>query len=1556
MRTLKISNKKCILIGEGSIARFCLELLQKKHFEISALISGDPLLTHWAASQNIRTITWYGQDKDLIKDIDTEYSLVISAGNLHKVPEQVLSFNNCIALNIHDGPMNHYLGFNTPAWALIDQQQSHQVNWHLMTSDLYHGEVISSCPISIDPDETAMTLNAKCFTAALNSLDQLLDDLETGIALKDQLSITDEQQHIFKRQQKPLDYGFLNPHNGVESNIAITRGLDFGHHQNPLCLAKAWIDNNAYHVINARHISDEINNSIGAIIGCVNSLIQVQCIDGVLEVELAALSILRPELQLTQSPLQSLSLPYPEQLAAISQHFGQHEFYWQEKLSRFSALSIPYIDAQLLSQPQFQSQSLQLEGDLSKQVMLVAAYFSRLCDQALFSTPLILDENYAGPTDIASALDVLGSARQAFSHEFTFEETLEAQLVTFTELWQQLLSAGNFSADFVKRSPELHQWQAAVDQPYAMFISDESDETLKQKFKCFNAQSLGIVVSPRSSSIRLISNGSIIKSLAQIAHEIEHLAIQAQQYAELTLGELSLVTPEEQALLLDWSVGPEVAINELLFDRLSQAIKSNPSKTAVSHRSHTLSYQDLQTQINQVKACLKDAGVKPGDFVGIMMPRALPLLPCLLGTMAYGAACVPMDPLYPQDRLDYVIENSQLKVILCLEPSQVSEQARQITWSEISQFAPLDENQPISASDLAYMLYTSGSSGKPKGVMVEHGNLANFFIAMDQKIPLDEKSVWLAVTSISFDISLLELLWTLTRGITVVLYDGQDIQTSKDTLETPTKTQDASDKKAMDFGLFFWNISNEHDQPGPHQYELLLKASEYGDKNGFSSVWTPERHFGDFGGLYPNPAITSAAVAARTENIHIRAGSCVFPLHHPVRVAEDWSMIDNISNGRVGLSAAPGWMPNDFVIMPENYSNAKDKMFENLETVRKLWRGDKVSFDGPKGTVEVTTLPRPVQKELPVWITTGGNPENFRIAGEMGVHLLTHLLGQTVEELTNKIKIYRDAWAKAGHPGEGTITVMLHTFVGETQEQAREIVREPMKNYLKTALFLVKAAAWDWPLFKKLSESQSQNLDEFFENISNEDMDALLDFAFERYFKTSGLFGNEQDCIAFAQKLYHIGVNEIGCLIDFGIGTETVLNHLPLLKNVLNHAQEKSLINADAIAAFGVAALIERHKVTHLQVTPSMARLFLSDPHIAAAMKNLQAMLVGGEALPLDLARTLKGIIQGPLLNMYGPTETTIWSSVSTMNTAPETISLGHAIANTQISIVDSRKQPMPIGAIGELFIGGAGVVRGYWQREDLTAEKFLTGYPAYSSCEKVYATGDLARYLPDGRLLFLGRNDFQVKVRGYRIELGEIETLLLKHPGIAEAVVHPVVYSGAEPRLVGYYTLKNSAEIQPINSNQLKQALAAELPSFMVPNVFVELSAFPLTPNAKIDRKALPLPKQTTEPVNSQENFENASDIELKVLEIWRDILGTDQFGLDDNFFDHGGHSLLVVDVMTRVRPLFEKQIKLIDLFRFPMVRKLVKHLSSESEASDTSVLSNAQSRGAARRAARRR
>jgi len=1555
-----------------------MELLQKKGFKVVACVTGDPILAHWARSQDIESVTWNGELGLAQKLAHIDYGLLLSVGNLYRLSPQVLQLKNALAINIHDGPMHDYLGFNTPAWALMNSQTQHQVCWHEIEPELYQGRILAQQYIEIEPDETAMTLNAKCFTAALSSLEYILEGLsQNGVALLEAPKPNLKQVQYFKHSDRPGHLGFLTPTDSSEVSLALVRALDTGHYDNPLCLAKVQISQTLYHVTHAERLADVLHSQqaeLGSIVDIKANTIHVKWSDAVLALTLAAVSVLQQEIALTDSLKNTkLSIFDSTQLQVLSQHFGVHEAWWLAQLRRFSALSLPYVDGQLVARGATQSQAIDVGKSFIQRLALTTAFMARLCDEPLFAIPIVFDRAFAGPASVCDLADDFAAPRHAWCFQFDWALTLDQQMPQFQSHWQDLMSAGAFSCDLVKRHADLAQWQASVDQPYCLFISDESDHDLKTRLACFADYAWVIVAAPQSQTLRVVSHGGLIKPLQAIANEVSFFIEQAQT-SSLVLGDVPMVTPVEQALLQDWSVGSSQNVDQLLFDRLASSFASFGEKTAVYHRHQTCTFNALQQQILQVVAGLKEAGTKPGEFVGVMMPRCLELLPCLLGVMSYGAACVPMDPLYPHERLEYVIDNSGLKVILCDQPlASLSTQAQQIPWSNLAALSPATEHVPaVVAADLAYMLYTSGSSGKPKGVMVEHGNLANFFLAMDQKVDLTEDSVWLAVTSISFDISLLELLWTLTRGVAIVLYDGQDLQTATeskaDQSSEPqailTATPKASESR-LDFGLFFWNISNEHDQPGPHQYELLLKAAEFGDQNGFSSVWTPERHFGDFGGLYPNPAITSAAVAARTKNIHVRAGSCVFPLHHPVRIAEDWAIIDNISNGRVGLAAAPGWMPDDFVIMPENHKNAKTVLLKNVEIVKKLWRGDPVQMDGPNGVVDVRTLPRPVQKELPIWITTGGNPDNFRQAGEMGAYLLTHLLGQTVEELAPKIKIYKDAWSDAGHAGEGYVTVMLHTFVGTTVEHARQVVFEPMKNYLKTALFLVKAAAWDWPLFKKLSDNQSQNLDEFFENISDEDLDALLSFAFDRYFKTSGLFGDKATCVAFADTLYAIGVGEIGCLVDFGIDTATVLDNLPLLKAVLdetNRADRKVAMstsgNIQEMAQFGVAALMERHNVTHLQVTPSMARLFLSDPSIAAAMAQLKTMLVGGEALPLDLAKTLKGIIQGSLLNMYGPTETTIWSSVDIMSESPHSISLGQSVVNTQISIVDKQRQPLPIGAIGELFIGGAGVVRGYWQREDLTTEKFLTGYPAYSSATKVYATGDLARYLPDGRLMFLGRNDFQVKVRGYRIELEEIETLLLRQKGIAEAIVHPVVYSGAEPRLVGYYTLKSSESTidSQAYSQVLKQALAAQLPAFMVPNVFVRLQAFPLTPNAKIDRKALPLPNVSQTSLEAEVDVGNASDLELKVLDIWRDILGTHAFGLEDNFFDHGGHSLLVVDVMTRVRPLFEKQIKLIDLFRHPQVRALVEYLADDSTNADSAMIESAQSRAAARRAARRR
>jgi natural product biosynthesis luciferase-like monooxygenase protein len=209
----------------------------------------------------------------------------------------------------------------------------------------------------------------------------------------------------------------------------------------------------------------------------------------------------------------------------------------------------------------------------------------------------------------------------------------------------------------------------------------------------------------------------------------------------------------------------------------------------------------------------------------------------------------------------------------------------------------------------------------------------------------------------------------------------------------------------------------------------LMEGARFADENGFEAVWTPERHFHAFGGLYPNPSVTSAALAGITKRVKIRAGSVVLPLHHPVRVAEEWAFVDRLSGGRTGISFAAGWHQRDFILAPENYAQAKDAMFREIETVRKLWRGEAVSYPDGKGTpAEIRILPRPSQAELPVWVTAAGNVETFRMAGERGFNLLTHLLGQSLDQLSEKIAAYRSALEASGRdPASGRITLMLHT-------------------------------------------------------------------------------------------------------------------------------------------------------------------------------------------------------------------------------------------------------------------------------------------------------------------------------------------------------------------------------------------------------------------------------------------------------------------------------------------------------------------------------------------------
>src|SRR5262249_6799932 len=243
--------------------------------------------------------------------------------------------------------------------------------------------------------------------------------------------------------------------------------------------------------------------------------------------------------------------------------------------------------------------------------------------------------------------------------------------------------------------------------------------------------------------------------------------------------------------------------------------------------------------------------------------------------------------------------------------------------------------------NVAYMIYTSGSTGKPKGVMVSHRNVVNFFRGMDAEIGCAETDTMLALTSISFDISVLELFWTMLGGAKVVVLSEQVLSA------VPGPTSQQRTEKKIDFSLFYFASGDSENKQ--ERYRLLFEGAKFADQHGFEAVWTPERHFHAFGGLFPNPSVMSAALAAVTERVQIRAGSVVLPLHHPIRIAEEWALVDNISLGRTGVAFASGWHADDFVFSPGNYTDRKEITFKGIEQVRSLWRGQPAKVPGGAG-------------------------------------------------------------------------------------------------------------------------------------------------------------------------------------------------------------------------------------------------------------------------------------------------------------------------------------------------------------------------------------------------------------------------------------------------------------------------------------------------------------------------------------------------------------------------------------------------------------------------------
>lgn len=336
--------------------------------------------------------------------------------------------------------------------------------------------------------------------------------------------------------------------------------------------------------------------------------------------------------------------------------------------------------------------------------------------------------------------------------------------------------------------------------------------------------------------------------------------------------------------------------------------------------------------------------------------------------------------------------------------------------------------------------------------------------------------------------------------------------------------------RPLAFSLYYFgNYPAEYRED---KYRLVIESAKFADRHGFSAVWLPERHFHAVGGFSPNPSLLAAALARETTRLQLRGGSVVLPLHHPVRVAEEWSLVDNLSGGRAGISIASGWHPNDFIFAPGRFERRREICLEDIETIQKLWRGETVPLRAGAGSdFDVRLFPQPVQPSLPTWLTCI-HEESFVKAGELGFGVLGYLMNQTVEEVAGKIAKYREALARAGHPEKGHVTLLVHTFLGDDAAAARETARRPLTDYLRS--FLDNS--------QKRLESQNGPVD-----VAGEDVDYLLERSFNDYVRGKALIGSPDSCAHVVDQLRAIGVDEIGCFVDFGVSADEALAALPAL-------------------------------------------------------------------------------------------------------------------------------------------------------------------------------------------------------------------------------------------------------------------------------------------------------------------------------------------------------------------------------------------------------------------------
>ncbi|MGB5705221.1 MAG: AMP-binding protein, partial [Arenicellales bacterium] len=753
------------LLGE------CVEVLQKRNFDVRGVVSRNPVIEQWAKKKNI---PYFSLDSEYPAELaKSPFDYLFSITHLEVIPEPVLALPGKLSINFHDGPLPGYAGLNTPAWAIINGEEQYGITWHVITPGVDEGDILLQEKFDIAPDETSLSLNTKCFASALDTFPQLLDQL-----LNDQINPEKQvfsQRSYYSKYQKPEAACVIDWSKPADVLEAQVRGLDFGAYPNPVGSAKILEGEAAYVVQSA--VAQSTESSPGKVIRIEEGEVEVGTGNGSLTITSLAsptgggipVSEFAKHLEIAPGKeLTVLTEDARSRLTELNSKLSRCEEFWIHRLKCLDPVDLPYeIKARGNKEKvdfQFHDSNLNvdLKGYKGSKFELISTAFLLLLARTSNKESVEVSLSEVGLSESLQGLEAITSKSVALKANFIPEESLGAATSSVKDELEQVRCHRTWLKDLFYRQPDL---RAIADQYSEVILPvGIATENSVCPFEPMDGSVLTMVISEETSNIHFVFDQNRLKTGAvhRISRQLETVLKALLNDPKAKMSDLRLSSKEEERqILVEWNQ-TEVGYrrDSCIHQLFEQQVLRTPKSIALVFENEELTYQDLDERANRLAEKLVNKGVAPDVLVGVYVERSLDLMISTLGVLKAGGAYVPLDPAFPSDRIKYMIDDANMSVIITQEQlaSSLPENNADVVVVNGQDFLnqPYPQQSPpseVNASDLAYVIYTSGSTGKPKGVMVEHHNVTNFFIGMDAQISHDPPGTWLAVTSLSFDIS-----------------------------------------------------------------------------------------------------------------------------------------------------------------------------------------------------------------------------------------------------------------------------------------------------------------------------------------------------------------------------------------------------------------------------------------------------------------------------------------------------------------------------------------------------------------------------------------------------------------------------------------------------------------------------------------------------------------------------------------------------------------------------------------------------------------------------------